>query len=67
VKRTQNNTRLLRVEAPHFVAGAVWAKDDKGNWYCTKETAPILKWMINKSAGEIKNYLVKKGWDFIWL
>lgn len=58
--------RLLRVTAPHFVAGAVFARDESGGWR-VRRTAPILGWMRGKSAGEIGAYLRRKGWRFEWL
>lgn len=55
--------KLLRVEAPHFVAGAIW----KGPpWRCT-EAAPILRWMVGKNADEVRDYLTRKGWRWQWL
>jgi hypothetical protein len=57
--------KLLRVEAPHFVAGAIWQRS-AGPWVCT-EAAPILKWMINKSAESVRSYLERKGWKHQWL
>lgn len=57
--------RLLRVEAPHFVAGAVWVPVG-GVWSCT-EAAPILKWMVGKPPAEVKAYLTRKGWSWEWL
>ena len=35
---------LLRIVAPHFVAGAVWERTRDKGWRCVK-AAPILKWM----------------------
>lgn len=56
--------KLLRVEAPHFVAGAIWVRD--GAWKCI-EAAPILKWMVNESAETVREYLERKGWKHQWL
>ncbi|BDU72314.1 hypothetical protein [Mesoterricola silvestris] len=60
--------RLLRVTAPHFVAGAVWTF--KGNaWVCT-EAAPILRWMVGLGAVAMAHRrpkLERKGWRFEWL
>lgn len=57
--------RLLRVEAPHFVAGAVWVREGAG-WRCV-EVAPILRWMVGKPAPEVGAYLKRKGWAYEWV
>lgn len=59
-------SRLLRVVAPHFVAGAVWEKDQYGDWVCTA-AAPILAWMKTKSALYVGRYLQQKMWSYEWL
>lgn len=56
--------KLLRITAPHFVAGAVWEFDH--GWRCVR-AAPIIKYMIGKRPTEVKNYLIKKGWDYEWI
>lgn len=45
---------LLRVEAPHFVAGII-PRD---------LAAPILKWMVERQWSEekIRAYCARKGW-----
>ena len=53
---------LLRVEAPHFVAGAIWLRDP---WRCI-DAAPILKWMVGKPAPDVARYLQKKRWPYNW-
>jgi hypothetical protein len=57
---------LLRVEAPHFVAGAVWVKIPGQSWRCT-EAAPIIKWMVGKSPASCRTYLEKKRWSWKWM
>lgn len=57
--------RLLRVTAPHFVAGAIWRRDGPA-WRCV-DAAPILRWMVGKGAGEVKDYIARKGWAWEWL
>lgn len=52
---------LLRVVAPHFVAGAIWENNQ-----CIA-AAPILKWMIGKSPGYVRDYLKRKKWTYQWL
>ncbi len=57
--------RLLRIEAPHFVAGAVWEK--KGDhWNCI-HAAPILSWMIGKSPESVVSYLKRKRYKYEWV
>lgn len=48
--------RLVRVEAPHFVAALVTV-DGK----CT-EAAPILGWAVGKSEEWLRAYFKSKGW-----
>lgn len=55
--------RLLRVEAPHFVAGAIYAGDP---WQCVR-AAPIIRWMVGKPPRETRAYLDRKGWKFQWI
>lgn len=47
---------LVRVEAPHFVAGLVMT-----GLTCT-EAAPILKWAINKDRATLRGYFARKKW-----
>ena len=48
--------RLVRVEAPHFVAALV-----TDGCHC-KEAAPILGWAIGKTEDELRAYFVRKNW-----
>lgn len=57
---------LLRVTAPHFVAGAVWEQVE-GKWRCSPHVAPIIAWMRGKTPEQVKAYLQKKGWKYEWL
>lgn len=57
--------RLLRVEAPHFVAGAVWVRH-RDSWVCI-EAAPILRWMEVQTPAQTKAYLERKGWSYSWV
>lgn len=57
--------RLLRVEAPHFVAGAIWAGDG-AEARCVR-CAPILRWMKGKRPIDVKQYLLRKGYSWLWL
>lgn len=49
---------LIRVVAPHFVAGLVI--DDNG--YCGA-AAPILAWSIGQGATDLSAYFKRKGWE----
>ena len=49
-------TMLVRVEAPHFVAGLIMK-----NGTCIA-AAPILRWAIGKSANYLRQYFIKKEW-----
>ena len=48
--------KLVRVVAPHFVAGI-----DCANGKCV-EAAPILKWCKGKTEDELRTLFAKKGW-----
>jgi hypothetical protein len=52
VKRTV----LVRVVAPHFVAGLVMDGDR-----CV-EAAPILAWCVGKDAPELRAYFFRRDW-----
>jgi hypothetical protein len=47
---------LVRVIAPHFVAGLVVEGET------VVEAAPILKWTIGKQRGWLRAYFAEKGW-----
>ena len=47
---------LVRVVAPHFVAGMVMSGD-----VCS-EAAPILKWAIGKRRDFLRTYFARKSW-----
>lgn len=47
---------LVRVEAPHFVAGLI-IKDD----VCTF-AAPILAWAVGRDRAWLRAYFARKGW-----
>ena len=49
------NYRLVRVVAPHFVAG--FETDGR-----VRRAAPILKYMIGWSDEQARNYMARKGW-----
>ncbi len=57
---------LLRVTAPHFVAGAVWERVEGYEWRCT-EAAPIIRWMVGKRSTDVRRYLNRKpGWSYTY-
>lgn len=47
---------LLRIVAPHFVAGLVVAGCE------VSETAPILRYMLDWPIWEVIDYCDRKGW-----
>jgi len=52
---------VVRIEAPHFVAGIVLDVD-----LIAIRTAPILRWMQYKHLGDIALWVAKKGYK-LWL
>lgn len=57
---------LLRVEAPNFVAGAVWIFSSYQTWACIA-AAPILNWMVGENPEIVKRRLQERHyqWEFI--
>ncbi|HEY2534698.1 MAG TPA: hypothetical protein VGJ20_43455 [Xanthobacteraceae bacterium] len=49
--------KLIRIEAPHFVAGIVI---DRKNMVV--DAAPILKWMIGRDVHDCLSYFEKQGY-----
>jgi hypothetical protein len=47
---------LVRVTAPHFVAGIVMATGR-----CVK-AAPIMAWAVGEDASYLRKYFADKGW-----
>ena len=59
--------RLLRVEAPHFVAGCEWIKSGD-SWKANQNAcAPILKWIVKMSPIDARRHLISKGWKWEWI
>mgnify|MGYP006951076687 CR=1 FL=1 len=58
--------KLLRVSARHFVAGAVWIKDERGDWRCT-HAAPIVKWMVGSSPAAAVERMRRSGYSWEWV
>lgn len=48
---------LVRVVAPHFVAGLI-----VDNGVCV-EAAPILRWAVGKRSDWLRGYFVRKRWQ----
>lgn len=48
---------LVRVVAPHFVAGL-----ELVDGRCVR-AAPILRWAVGKTAAELRAYFRSKRWD----
>ncbi len=61
--------RMIRVVAPHFVAGAEFEKRN-GQWVCIR-AAPILYWMKVDPIQNIERFLKgpakRRGWTYEWL
>lgn len=51
---------LVRVAAPHFVAGLVMSSASPEDT-CTR-AAPILSWAVGKPRSELRRYFADKGW-----
>jgi len=65
--------RLLRVIAPHFVAGVIYEKisEDPAIWKPVR-AAPILAWVLAHESHEnmaafLKGPAKRKGWRWAWL
>lgn len=59
--------RLLRIEAPHFVAGCVWVKQQDGTWKVARNRcAPIIKWMTQRAPEYVSGIINAKGWRHEW-
>lgn len=63
---------LVRVVAPHFVAGfeveyELEYREDLGGCVAMNErivrAAPILRWTVGKPVSEVRAYLRSKGYD----
>jgi hypothetical protein len=53
-------TTLVRVVAPHFVAG-IEVESQSDDSVCT-DAAPILAWCKGKTNRELRAYFVRKNW-----
>lgn len=50
--------KLIRIEAPYFVAGLVYNEETKK----ARRWAPILSYMSNWSLDDIRAYCKKRDW-----
>jgi type IV secretory pathway protease TraF len=55
---SEHHGTLVRIEAPHFVAGIV-AEDGR-----VARTAPILRYMLGWDGQRVAAYVRSKGW--VW-
>lgn len=53
--------QMIRIDAPHFCAGAI-VQNGK-----IVKSAPIIKWMINKTVAQIMSYCKQKNWSCEYL
>ena len=51
--------QLLRIEAPHFVAGALFTRGR-----CV-DAAPILRWCVGKPLLTITDYCKRRSWKTV--
>lgn len=47
---------MIRIDAPHFCAGAVVENS------AIVDAAPIIKWMIGKTIDQVMDYCHRKKW-----
>lgn len=53
---------VLRVEAPHLVAGVLLRKVKRA-WVVVR-AAPILKYMVGWTLAQVRKYVWGKGWKY---
>lgn len=60
---------LLRVVAPHFVAGATWVKrPGSDTWRCdARLTAPILRWMAGSNPEIVEEWISRNNYKYQWM
>ena len=64
-----DDIRVIRIMAPHFVAGVIpfkmstgvlgWEEDEYDN-----ECAPIVRYMRYWKPWQIRSYCIEKGWKY---
>lgn len=60
-------TKILRVMAPHFDAGAVYVREGPGQpWRCVR-AAPIIRWLVGMDPADARERLdrVRYRWEWI--
>lgn len=61
------SARILRVTAPHFVAGAVFRDNLLGQSICFA-SAPIIKWMVGLPYEAIRSRIDRNpNWGAEWI
>lgn len=53
---------LVRVVAPHFVAGLIVEPDEWEELRCV-QAAPILRWAVGKRREDLQEYFRRSGWE----
>lgn len=53
---------LVRVVAPHFVAGLVFELSLRGHLFCV-DAAPILRWCLGCDADYLRGQFRRKKWQ----
>lgn len=51
---------LVRVEAPHFVAGIIFRR--RGKFWLCEHAAPILGWCVGRDAHTLRYFFTRYGW-----
>ena len=60
-------TKILRVMAPHFDAGAVYVREGPGQpWRCTR-AAPIIRWLVGMSPADARERLARVRYQWEWV
>lgn len=59
-----NAEKFLSIQTEYFTAGAQW-KRIHGVWSCV-HAAPIIRWMVGKTPGDVKVQLLKMGARWEW-
>lgn len=52
--------RVLRIEAPHFVAGVGFKEFMQGEF--VSHAAPIVRYMMGWTEAKVREYCASKGW-----
>jgi hypothetical protein len=52
---------MIRIVAPHFVAGVVFNEIERGT---VVQAAPIVRYMLGWNAARVKSYCKQKRWTW---